>query len=96
LSLKDHVGWVTTAQPTHADAFSRAGVTPAPSGQRDFNLGFATLGVDESHLGFAVLLSALIAIAHSVSGDDSKVARTVTPLNATPLNVRRTPIPVGI
>ena len=71
-------------------------VTPGPSGQRDLNLGLATLGVYQSHLGFAVLPSALVAIAHSVSGEDSKAARAVTPLNATPLDVGHMPIPVGL
>ncbi len=55
--------------------FPTTWVTPGPSGQRDFNLGLATLGIDESHLGFAVLLSALVAIAHPVPGDDSNAAR---------------------
>ena len=50
----------------------------------------------QSHLGFAVLLSAPAAIAHPVSDDDSKATRTVTPLNATPLNVSHTPIPVQV
>jgi hypothetical protein len=44
-------------------------VMPGPSGQSDFDLGLATLGVYESHLGFAVLLPALVAIANPVSGD---------------------------
>jgi hypothetical protein len=40
-----------------------------------------------AHLGFAVLPSTLVAIVHSVSGDDSKAARAVRPLNATPPDV---------
>jgi hypothetical protein len=65
-------------------------------GQRDFDFSLATLGIHQTHRGFAVLLSALVAIAHPVSGDDSKAARAVTPLNGTPLNGSHTPIPVGI
>jgi hypothetical protein len=62
-------------------------VAPGPSRQSDFDFGLVTLGVYQSHLGFAVLLPAFVAIAHPVAGDDSKAARTVTPLNATPLDV---------
>jgi hypothetical protein len=72
------------------------GVTPGPPGQRDLNLGLAPFGVYNSRLCFAVLLSALVAVAHPVSGDDSKAARTVAPLNATPLDVSHMPIPVGV
>src|SRR5687768_2911 len=58
-------------------------VTPGPSGQRDLNLGLTALGINQSHLGFAVLPSALVAIAHPVLGDDSNAARAVRPANAT-------------
>jgi hypothetical protein len=44
-------------------------VMPGSSGQRDFDLGFTTLGIDKSHLGFAMLLPALVAIANPVSGE---------------------------
>ena len=54
----------------------------------------STLGIDQSHLGFAVLPSALVAIAHSVPGDDSRAARAVSPANATSLDVGHLPHPV--
>src|SRR5688572_17576587 len=69
-------------------------VTPGPSGQRDPNLGLTTLGIDPSHLGFAVLSSALVAIAHPVPGADSHAARGVRLTDATSLDVSHTPTPV--
>jgi hypothetical protein len=41
-------------QPTNADAPLRYVIVP---GRRNFDFGFATLEVDQSHLGFAMLLS---------------------------------------
>lgn len=74
--------------------FPTAWVTPGPSGQSYLNLGLTTLGIDQSHLGFAVLPSALVAIAHPVPGDDSNATRGVRLTNASSLDMGHTPTPV--
>jgi hypothetical protein len=44
-------------------------VMPGPSRQGNLDFGLATFGVYQSHLGFAVLLPVLVAIANPESGD---------------------------
>ena len=92
-SLADHVRWVALLDPLVQTHIAPTWVAPGPSGQRDFDFSLATLGVYQTHLGFAVLLSALVPIAHSVSGNDSKAARAVPPQNATSLDVGHALLP---
>jgi hypothetical protein len=87
LSRDAHVAWAAKTQIHSRRRISRRRGS-CQSGQPDLNLGLATLGVNQSGLGLAVMLPRRVAEAQLVVHDRASASGGVALLKATPLDVR--------